>query len=291
MRACPHMGVTDGRAAVHEESQLRRWVTLQRAANLAETTISERVRQVRTVSRQLDRGMFHLTEDDIARYLAQPHFGAGTRRTYAQSLRAWHLHLQRQGLRDDNPMLGMRSPKMAKHQARPIVNAHIEKLLQVRMHTRTRGMILLGAYAGMRAHEIAKVRTEDFDTDAGVVKILGKGDKLRFVPIHGQVDDFLRYRAPSRGWWFPFKGQLISTKPIHAKGAGKVIKDAMCRAGVPGTAHSLRRWFATTMSEEGVDVRVIQELLGHESLATTQQYLYVSRTRIDDAVTRLPHLD
>jgi site-specific recombinase XerD len=262
-----------------------------RAAGLSERTVRDRADQIRLVSLRLDRNVFGLTEDDVAAYLSQPHLGPGTRRTYGQSLRQWHLFLQQQGIRVDNPMLGIKLPKIPEHHPRPVANAHLQKLLATRMHMRTRGMILLGGYAGLRAGEIARVRTEDIDLDSGVIHIKGKGAKVRYVPLHGQITDYVRYSAPSRGWWFPYGGKRDAIKPVHARSAGTCIKKAMERAGVPGTAHSLRRWFATTLSEEGVDLRVIQQLLGHASLATTQRYLLVSPGRATDAVTRLPHLD
>jgi integrase/recombinase XerD len=288
------MALLVGNEADYTESttkQLRRWATHMRAQSLSERTIGDRLAQVRLIAARLDCNVFDLDEDDIAGYLAQKHLGSGTRRTYGQSLRQWHLWMVRQGIRTDNPMLGIKLPKVAQHPARPVVDAHLQKLLASRMHTRTRGMILLGGYAGLRAHEIAKVRTEDLDLDSGTIRIEGKGDKTRHVPLHGQISDFARYRAPSKGWWFPYGGKRDAIKPVHARSVSSVVSDAMARAAVPGTAHSLRRWFATTLSEQGVDLRVIQELLGHASLATTQRYLSVSPSRATDAVTRLPHLD
>jgi len=259
-----------------------------RAAGLAETTATERPRQIRRLATVEGLDVFHLDEDDILMYLARPDLSKNSRSTYYFGLRAWHSYLVGQGIRADNPMDGITSPKVPNGQMRPILNAHIQALLTSQIRTRTRGMALLGAYAGLRAHEIAKVRAEDIDHHAGVMEVIGKGDKTRYVPVHDLILEYARLSAPDRGYWFP--SRQATARPVNVKSVIIGLSRAMDRAAVPGTCHSLRRWFATTMVENGADIRVVQVLLGHASLATTQKYVYVQPARAHAAVSVLPVL-
>lgn len=270
---------------------IRRWSTSMRARSFSERTIRERVQLIERLALLVGTAPEDFTEDELATFLAQEHLSPGTRATYIYALRSWHKWLVRAGRREDDPTIFIDSPRVPEVTHRPVVNAHLRKLLATRMKRKTRAMILLGAYEGLRAHEIAKVRGEDFDHESGSLAVLGKGGKLRHLPVHDLVGE-LALTMPARGWWFPAGGARAEqmSQPILANSVSGVIGRAMDRAGVPGSAHSLRRWFATTLLDEGVDVRVIQQLLGHASLATTQRYLLVSHTRQADAVERLPRL-
>lgn len=271
------------------EPHLRRWATRMRAAGMAETTATERPRQIRHLATAEGLDVFRLDEDDILTYLARPELSKASRATYYYGLRAWCTYLLRAGIRTDNPMHGITCPKVPAQQIRPITSGHVRALLASGVHARTRGMILLGAYAGLRAHEIAQFHCADLDPISGVMRVVGKGDKERFVPVHPLITEYARLRAPESGYWFP--SHRHPNAHMLTKSVVIGLSKAMARAGIPGTAHSLRRWFATTMVEQGVDVRVVQVLLGHESLATTQRYLYVQPARAADAVCRLPLLE
>ena len=105
-------------------------------------------------------------------------------------------------------------------------------------------MIRLGAYQGLRAHEIAKVRGEDVDVAAGTLYVCGKGGVEAELPLHSAIAEEAA-RMPATGWWFP--SYLNREQPVLSGSVSAVLSGAMARAGVPGTAHSLRHWHATEL--------------------------------------------
>lgn len=145
-------------------------------------------------------------------------------------------------------------------------------------------MILLALLAGLRVHEIAKIRGEDFDLMAGLLWVRGKVRKLKSVPLHPRLVE-LASEMPAEGWWFPMRG--APSEHVHAKSVSDVVGRTMRRAGVNGTPHALRHWFGSTLLDEDVDIRVVQELMRHKSIASTQVYTAVPTGRRREAVGRL----
>ena len=182
-------------------------------------------------------------------------------------------------------MLKLGSPRYPDRMPRPVSDDGLLRLLLIRMHHRTRIMILLASLAGLRVHEIAKVRGGDIDITAQTIYVEGKGGNRSIIPLHPLLVE-AAHTMPKRGWWFPGNSRRPG-QHIHSKGVSDIIGNAMRRADVAGTPHKLRHWFGTTLLDEGVDVRTIQTLLRHKSLATTQIYTKVPDGRRHDAISRL----
>ncbi|WP_292990653.1 tyrosine-type recombinase/integrase [Mycobacterium sp.] len=159
------------------------------------------------------------------------------------------------------------------------------ELLQVPMHHRTRIMIVLAAYAGLRVHEIAKVRGEDVDLDRRVLRVTGKGARTDEIPMHS-VMLAAALTMPKRGWWFPANSRRPGDH-VHPKSVSDIIGNAMRRAELSGTPHSLRHWYATTLVEGGADIWTVKELMRHANLQTTAIYVRVADTRRQEAIERL----
>jgi len=216
-----------------------------------------------------------------------------TRATYHGAIRAWSLWLVRTGRRPDDPTLIATTPKVPKGRPRPVADEHLVVLLNTRMYRRTRAMILLGAYAGLRVSEIAAIRGEHFDLITHTIAITGKGDKTRYIPLHPVLQQ-LAADMPDRSWWFPSwvgNQRYTAGGPVLGNSVSDSISKTMDRAGVPGKPHSLRHWFGSTLKEAGVDSLVIKELMGHESLATTAIYVQVPLKMQCTAVNLLPTLN
>lgn len=176
-------------------------------------------------------------------------------------------------------------PKTPKGSPRPVSDIGLRELLEMRMHKRTRVMILLAALAGLRVHEIAKVRGEDIDIDARTLRVTGKGSRTDSIPLHNLLIA-AALTMPARGWWFPANSRRPG-QHLHSNSVSDIIGNAMRRAGVQGTPHSLRHWYGTNLVAAGADLRTVQTLLRHANLQTTAIYVQVADAKRVDAIDRL----
>lgn len=268
------------------ELLIQRWKRWMEAQSWSPRTVKDRVEFIAYVHRVCGKDPAVLGVDDVQLFLSRQTFGAATRRRYWLWLRSWFVWLNAVELRDDNPTDRIPKPKAGRRKALHLTTAHIQKLLAANMRKRTRTMILLGLYQGYRAGDIAQMHTTDIDLIGGTLHVIGKGDVEDYLPLHPVIaEEAEKYRDV--GYWFPgFK------RPhVEANSVSDVVGDVMRRAGVPGTTHSLRRWYAMELLRQGVDLRVIQRLMRHVSLATTEQYLFADETDSFEAVSRLPRLE
>jgi len=262
------------------------WELWQNAARRSERTISERIRVISQFAYELQSSPTTATPIEIVRWLAShADWSASTNATYHSYLRSWFSWLCLMDHRMDNPMLKLASPRYPDRVPRPVSDDGLIQLLTMRMHHRTRVMILLAALAGLRVSEIAHVRGDDIDVSKPALYVTGKGDKRHALPLHPLLAE-AALTMPRRGWWFPGNARRPGY-PIHSKSVSDIIGNAMRRADVRGTPHSLRHWFGTTLLDDGADLRTVQELLRHRSLSTTAIYTKVPDVRRVDAVGRL----
>ncbi len=269
------------------EDLIEGWVLWQRARGLSDKTITERAAVIRRVPRADE-----LTPTLVDRYLTRGSWAKSTHAAYHGAIRAWCRWLIVTGRRADDPTVLAPAPKVRKGRPRPIANEHPAVLLVSHLHRRTRAMILLGAYAGLRVSEIAGVRGQDVDLITNTVTVVGKGGKRRDIPLHPVLVDLAR-TMPPRTWWFPsWTGNHRNRAggPMLGNSVSACISNAMSRVGVQGTPHALRHWFGSALRQVGVDSLVIKELMGHESVATTAIYIEIRREQEVEAVDNLPNL-
>ena len=263
---------------------VEQWATWQYAKGLSRRTVEERCRLICRIAADIGTHPDTITSTQIVGWLAQHDWAPNTRATYHRALTSWFVWLQRMGLRADNPLIILDAPKRTKGVPHPVSDADLARLLTIRMHKRSRAMIHLAAYQGFRVHEIAKVKGEHFNLNDCTVTVVGKGNLKAVLPLHNRVIEVAE-RMPS-GWWFPGSDRGHQRR----ESISGTIKEVMIRASVPGSAHSLRHWFATALVEAGVDLRTVQTLLRHQQLNTTEIYTRVSQSRRHDAINLLdPH--
>jgi site-specific recombinase XerD len=254
---------------------------------MSEVTIIERIRVIALFA--AESGISPLTAQplEIMKWLGS-HTGdwsESTAATYHSYLRSWFKWLTIMDHRIDNPMIKLASPRYPERVARPVSDDGLVRLLVTPVHHRTRVMILLAALAGLRVHEIAKVRGEDIDLSRPAMYVQGKGRVQAWLPLHILLVD-AALTMPTRGWWFPANRRRPGHH-VHSRSVSDIIGNAMRRADVRGVPHGLRHWYGTTLLDDGADLRTVQELLRHKSVATTQIYTKVPDERRHFAVDRL----
>lgn len=176
---------------------------------------------------------------------------------------------------------------MARHLPKILRGAELDQLIAAAASERDRMIIRAFSLLGLRVSELTGLRVEHIDLDDGVVLVAGgKGDKDRYVPIPTRFLPELRRWLGGRmnGYLFP----NATGGRLHTRTVRYMIERTGERAGIRHThPHMLRHTFATTLLDRGADLRQVQELLGHASIATTQIYTYISVSRLRSAVDKL----
>lgn len=266
------------------EELARLWTVEMSARSLSVRTIDERLRVVDQFTRQTGVNAQVANFEDITLWLATLP-SAITRHAYYVHLRAFYQWLVISNHREDNPMSRVASPKRPKYQPRPITDEQLRTVLMSPLRPATRTRIMLAAFAGLRVHEIAKIRGQDLDHATGMITVVGKGDKTAVLPVHPIIlQEAEQY--PLRGWWFP--SPTCPNTHVERRAVGSSISNAFARAGITMTSHQLRHYFATALLEAGVDARVVQTLMRHENLQTTALYMNVSVRLQRQALDLLP---
>lgn len=212
----------------------------------------------------------------------------------ARTFFAW---CRRQKLVDVNPASRLRAPKQESHlpqvlradQADALMTAAADTAVDSAPdHLRDRAVLELLYATGIRVSELVGIDIDDVDSDRNTVRVLGKGRKERVVPYGAPagiaIDDWLRRGRPSLATSGSGPALFIGVRGgrLDARQVRRVLDKTL--AGVPGSAHlsphGLRHSAATHLLDGGADLRSVQELLGHSSLATTQIYTHVSMERL-----------
>lgn len=223
--------------------------------------------------------------EGLVSWLAGLRLARSSRATYRAHLRAFFAWMHKSGRREDNPAQDVPSAKAPRGIPRPVSPAGVTAILAACSHpsaAHTRAYVLLAAYEGLRVHEIAKVRGEDFTE--GEVRVTGKGGVVSSVPLHPIVTELAR-SMPSAGFWFPSASE---TGHVSRVSVSLAIGRAMKRAGVSGTPHGLRHHFGTQVLRASGNLRTAQRVLRHASPATTAIYTQVLDDEAFRAVAGIP---
>lgn len=266
------------------------WERWQTAQGLAHRTIKERRITMLHLAELSRTPLVNIEPDHIITYLGREHLSQSSKASYHATIRAFYKWATLVGHVEVNPASSTPSPRRPKGLPRPVQSAHVSALLAAANRRRTRGMVILAAYAGLRVHEVAKFRGEDLDLIGNIITVTGKGGKTAIIPAHPVIVDLAQH-FPTRGHWFPAYDRQTEAKHITSTQVSRAIGNAMRRAGFAGKAHQLRHWYASTLLDEGVDVRVVKEMMRHESLASTEIYTRVSMKKMFAGIVHLPPPD
>jgi integrase/recombinase XerD len=221
---------------------------------------------------------------------AQSGRSAATRARRLSALRGFHRHLVLEGVTQDSPLEGWRGPRRVRRLPGVLRVAEIERLLAAPDRSRPLGLrdaalLELVYAAGLRVSEVCNLPIEAIDARAALVRVTGKGSKERLVPVGKPALAAVRaFRTAARPKLV--RGRQVPTLFVNARGGRlsrmgfwKILRRHCQTAGIrTGTSpHTLRHSFATHLLEGGADLRVVQELLGHSDIGTTQIYTQVDR--------------
>lgn len=216
------------------------------------------------------------------------------------SLRKFFQYLAQMHQVDSDPMIKIDTPKRAQHLPQVLSPHEVERLLAVpkldtALGLRDRTLLEVMYATGLRVSETINLKMDDLHLDLGLIQTIGKGDKERIIPIGDVAIDFIeRYLKHARP-------RLVSAKrrnsylflnnhggQLTRQGVWKNLKAEVKAAGIEKnvTPHTLRHSFATHILENGADLRVVQELLGHADISTTQIYTHITKKRLAEVYNK-----
>ncbi len=210
------------------------------------------------------------------------------------SIRSFFKFLEKHGVISENPADSIITPKQDKPVPRYLTVDDMFRLLDsVKTETltgkRNRALLETMYSTGIRVSELVGLNTDNIDFSGKVVRVTGKGNVERIVPIGKKALDIIKdYRVnlqQSKGIGFNSNGPLFLNNNkgrLTARSVARILDKSARSAGLssPVAPHDLRHTFATHMLDAGLDLRVVQEMLGHKQLSTTQRYTHVSIDRL-----------
>ena len=271
---------------------------------LARNTLEAYRRDLRLFGEWLEKrrgpALAAVTEADLGRYFAQRYeshgrkgFKSSTQARLHSSLKRFYQFLVRDGRVRVDPTLKLDAPKKPQRFPKTLTEGDVEALLREprvedTLGLRDRAMLEVLYASGLRVSELVRLKLAEVSADQGVVRVFGKGAKERLVPLGEEALAWLaRYGRDARpallkGRASPFLFVTGRGAPMTRQAFWHLLKKRAARA-VPGKSlspHTLRHAFATHLLNHGADLRVVQLLLGHADISTTQIYTHVARERL-----------
>lgn len=252
----------------------------------------------------LARGRTLLTAQraDLLAYLSDRVTSGAKPRTSARllsSVRRFYRYQVREGRLREDPSTRIDSPRTGRPLPKSLSEDEVEALLQApdeadTIGLRDRAMLELLYASGLRVSELVGVKTDQVNLEQGVVRLTGKGNKERLVPLGEEAVGWLqRYLDEARRelsgeglakeLFISRRGKGMTRQAFWYRLRGYAVKSGISK---PLSPHTLRHAFATHLLNNGADLRVVQMLLGHSDLSTTQIYTHVARERLKDLHTQ-----
>jgi integrase/recombinase XerC len=230
-------------------------------------------------------------------YLYGQNYTKSTTARKLATLRSFYKFLIKKGVCTVSPLTQIRTPKQEKRLPKCLDLEQVQKLLDAPgdadvLSARDKAMLEVLYSSGIRVSELVELKMSDIDLNEGVLRVIGKGKKERLTPIGSQAIKAMQKYFEFRNADPRFKmegdtrvflnkhGEALSTRSVRRK-----LDKYLVQAGLdPGISpHTLRHSFATHLLNNGADLRSVQELLGHQSLSTTQIYTHLTTTRVKEA--------
>ena len=249
------------------------------------------------LEKQRAASILQTTHADIQEYLGHLYTQQKAKPSSASrnisSLKRLFRYLLRQNKVSADPTLQIDTPKLPRNLPKSLTEQDVELLLaapdlQTPLGLRDRTMLEVLYASGLRVSELVTLRIAQVSMDMGVVRVMGKGSKERLVPLGEEALDWLR-RYLAEGRPVLLAGKVGDDLFVTQRGEGMtrqmfwyLIKKHAKQGGVhkPLSPHTLRHAFATHLLNHGADLRVVQLLLGHADISTTQIYTHVARERL-----------
>ncbi len=238
----------------------------------------------------------HKTISEYLAYIKQFNYSKTTLARKISALRTFYRFLYREKIIETNPALGVHAPKRGKTLPEFLTESEMEKIFDnIKMESpagyRNRVILELLYATGMRVSELTNLNFENLNLEENEIKVFGKGAKERIVLVSERAKKFVENYIKTVRYLICKDSAIEPDSPLFINKTGyrlqtqsirNAIKDAVEAIELPKhvTPHVFRHSFATKLLENGADLRVVQELLGHSSISNTQIYTHVTTERL-----------
>jgi len=239
-----------------------------------------------------NKNILTLTESDIKSFIRSLDKTEKTKAHYLTVLNSFYNFLCNENKIKINPCENIKQPKLPKKLPNYLTIEEVDKLLDVRLDNplayRNKAMLELLYSTGIRISELINLKLNNIDFTDELIRVMGKGSKERIIPLGEEAIKYLKMYINQ------YRNLILKTKTsddlfinnfgnkITRQGFFKIIKKECAIHGIEKNVspHTLRHSFATHMLNNGADLRIIQELLGHSDISTTQIYTHISKDKI-----------
>lgn len=259
-----------------------------RAQNCRDRTVNERMIFIRSVLRYVGvDDVKAVTKQQLIGYLGRRDLTGKTKQNYRSTLHTFFTWMQDEEIRLDNPAARLPRPRVVPSEPNPTSTEDIQKVLDSGIYGHTIMKVLLYAYQGLRASEIAAVAGENIDWDhRRILTREGKNGKVVWRPLHSLVWEHAN-GYPHAGFWFP---GLVPGEHVRGKSVSNTLCSAFKRAGIDHKAHDMRKWHGTTLLAIGADSLDVQHSLRHSDGQSMKAYVLPNEDRIRHAMELLPRV-
>ena len=237
-----------------------------------------------------NKDLLKITSKDIEKYIQTLSDLAPTTVSHnISSLKTFYSYFLKQVRISNNPTDGIKSPKLGIHLPTYLTIDEVNKLLDIEVtdafSSRNKAILELMYATGLRISEVISLEFKNIDYDECIIRVMGKGSKERIVPVNDYAIKYLKEYIDN------YRPELVKNeinnyiflnnhgRMLTRQGIFKMIKNYAALKNIKKTIgpHTLRHTFATHLLENGADLRVIQELLGHSDISTTQIYTHLTK--------------
>ena len=261
---------------------------------VSDNTVESYGENLKKLTQNINKDILSLTTSDIRMILNNMETSPKTKAHYLSVLNSFYNYMIFNGIIKNNPCSGIKLPKLEKKLPNYLTIEEIDKLLDIKLikpiDYRNKAMLEVLFATGTRISELINLTLNQIDYNECIIRVLGKGKKDRIIPIGNTAMEYLKlYINEYRGFILKTKNSEYvfinknGTK-ISRQGFFKILKKLVKEAGIEKdvSPHTLRHSFATYLLNNGADLRIIQELLGHENLVTTEIYSHLSNKKIEE---------
>lgn len=220
-----------------------------------------------------------------------------TQSRIVSGIKGFFVFLQLEGYRNDNPTQLLELPKIRKTFPDTLSTHEVDALIagidsKSKHAFRNRCMLELLYSCGLRVSELTQLNKSDLFFEKGLIRIRGKGDKLRWVPVAESTSKLIdEHRLKEQKAIKGYEDRLFLNnrgKELTRNMVFTIVKNAALRANINKkiSPHTLRHSFATHLVENGADIQLVQHMMGHASITTTERYIHMSQRHLKEAITR-----